>query len=171
MSVLADTPGAPAILGTNREKHVPYTVYLEVDVLKGKRFERIRDLEKQANEVEDSLETIECDGTAGVSFDFTKPVALTRQYGDIPPRLSFHGHICYRSSFTKTPVGERTVISAGEFKTGPGASNRSNRTPDPELDQVASEFKNLIETATGYAMQRLELARFIYGRGGVHFPR
>jgi hypothetical protein len=171
MSVLADTPGAPAVLGTNREKHVPYTVYLNVNVQKGKRFERIRDLKRKANEIEDDLETIECDGTTNISFDFTKPVAFTRQYGDIPPRFSFHGHICHRSSFVKAPVGERVVINSGEYKTGPGASNRSNRVPDTELDQIASAFKDLIETTTGCTMQRLELARYIYGRGGVHFPR
>lgn len=175
MSTLSDTPGAPAIYGTNRKKHVPYSCWLRVEPLPGKRFERIRDIEKQANNVETALAGIECEaGTEDLPFDFTKPVAFTRQFGNKPARLSFEGHLCVLiapNTIPKAIIGESTVVNAGEFKTGYGAAHRADRFPDPELDDLVKDFKDLIETTTGLTVIRLEVARVIYGLGGFHFPR
>ena len=173
MSILADTTNVfQAVLGTSKDKHVPFSAYLRVVPIRGKRFEIIRDMETIANQVEMLLDGI-CGSSEGVSFDYTKPVAFTPQFGNKQARLSFHGHICKianPSTFTKTPVGLRTVISGGEYKIGASASNASNRQPDPQLDQLASDFKALIEATTGLTMFKLDIANVIYGLGGFHFP-
>lgn len=165
---LSDYPGAHTLTGSNRYFHVPFSCFLRIVPIRGKRFETVHDEEKAADWAEQQLEAI-C-SSEGLVFDFTKPVAFTPQFGDKTARLSFHGHACRKTSFTKTPIGERRVINTGEYKTGPGAANASNRIPDPELDTLCKELKAQIETATGYEVIRLELARFIYGVGGEHFP-
>lgn len=174
MTALSDIPGVSPPAATASKKHVPFTCFLRVEPLPGKRWERIRDIEQLANDAEDALETIACDdGSYGLSFDFTKPVAFTRQFANKQARLSFHGHLCAQlppDTFTKTPVGERTVVNAGEYKTGPGASRRPTRYPDSSLDTLVTEFKDLIESTTGLTVTRIELARVIYGDGGFHFP-
>jgi hypothetical protein len=175
MTALSDIPGVSPPAATASKKHVAFTCFLRVEPLPGKRWERIRDIEQMANDTEALLETIACDdGSYGLSFDFTKPVAFTRQFGNKQARLSFHGHYCALlppETFTKTPVGERTVVNAGEFKTGPGASRRPTRETDPSMDTLVKELKDLIESTTGLTVTRLEFARVIYGAGGFHFPR
>lgn len=173
MSILADTTNiAQAILGTNKDKHIPFSAYLRIISIRGKRFEIIRDIETIANQVELLLDGI-CGSSDGVSFDYTKPVAFTPQFGNKQARLSFHGHICKITNpdtFIKTPVGTRTIVNCGEFKTGASSANGSNRQPDPQLDLLASDFKILIEATTGLTMFKLDIARVIYGLGGFHFP-
>lgn len=170
----ADTPGAQPLLGAAREKHISYSAHLRVTPIRGKRFEVIRNLEQIANDVQLDLSNIDC-GTIGFSFDFTEPVAFTHQFANKPARINFYGHICKLvgpdETFTKTPVGTRTIVHSGQFKTGPGASTRPRRQPNTQLDTLVAEFKDTIEAATALTMFRLELARVIYGDGGFHFPR
>jgi hypothetical protein len=146
-------------------KHVPFTASLKIVPVKGKRFETYRDLEKEANSIEDALLAM-----CGVVTDITKPVAFTPQFGNKTARLTISGHACARNTFPKAPVGERRVINAGEYKIGVGASNNSNRIPDSELDSLVVDLKNTIEASTGYKVIRIEAANHIYGVGGVHFP-
>jgi hypothetical protein len=35
---------------------------------------------------------------------------------------------------------------------------------------MVSDFKNLIESTTSLTVIKLEIARYIYGSGGSHFP-
>jgi len=169
MSQLSDTPGVTQAY--SRYAHVPFSVQLRVDPIRGKRFETIRDLETQANYLETLLESI-CNSTTDgeIDFDFTKPIAFTQQYGDKPARFSFHGHLCRRNSFPKDYLGSRTIISDNQYKTGDWATNQSNRIPDSEFNTIVFDFKNLIESTTSLVVIKLEIARFIYGSGGSHFP-
>lgn len=173
MTALADNTRT-TLLSLSANKHVPYSCWLRVDPIPGKRFERIRDLEYVANSVESILDAIVCEaGTEDLSFDVTKPIAFTRQFGNKPARLSFSGHLCALippDIFTKLPVGEQTVVNAGEIKTGPSI-NRSGRTTTSQLNTLVLNFKNLIETNTNLTVIRLEVARVIYGLGGFHFPK
>jgi hypothetical protein len=148
-------------------RYVPFTAFLKSTPIRGKRFETYRDLEKEANAIEDALAAM-C-GTSDIT-DIAQPIKFTPQFGNKSARFTIHGHACGRNTFTKAPVGERRVINAGEYKTGIGAANNSNRIPDPELDTLVSSLKSTIETATGHSITRIELADFIYGEGGVHFP-
>lgn len=169
----ADTPGAEPLLGINRSKHVPYSCELKITPIHGKRQEVAHDLEKLSNLAEAALVDVSCLATDGISFDFTRPVAYTPQFANKSARLTFHGHLCRLDdpdTFVKAPVGERIVINTGEFKTGQDASRQNNRIPDAQLNSLVSDFKAIIESATGLTVQRLEVARVIYGRGGFHFP-
>jgi hypothetical protein len=170
---LSTAPGAPPHLIT-KYAHVPFTCFLRITPLRpAKREETIREVEKNIAFVESVLDNL-CGAGSGsdgtLSFDYTKPVAYTPQFGDKTARLSFNGHICRRDAFAKTPVGERIVVNAGQFWVGPGASNASNRQPDVQLDSVVADFKAIIEAATGLVVIRLEVARYIYGAGGTTFP-
>ena len=169
MSQLSDTPGVTQAY--SQYVHAPFSIQLRVDPIRGKRFETIRDLETQANYLETLLESICNSTTEGeIDFDFTKPIAFTPQYGNKPARFSFHGHLCRRNSFPKDYLGSRTIISDNQYKTGDWATNQSNRTPDDELNIMVSDFKNLIENTTSLTVIKLEIARYIYGSGGSHFP-
>ena len=167
MPQLSDAPEVSRFPG--REKHVPFSCFLEASVFPGKRFARVRDFEEQHADLETVLESV-CSSSDDPVFDFTKPVAYTRQFGDKPPRFSFHGHLCVRTDFPKLPHGERQVISAGVILTGP-STNRATLTPPAELDTIVKDFRALLEAATGLPVIRLEVARVIYGQGGFHLPR
>lgn len=169
MSILSTTPTQPAANESRAVKFIPFTAFLRITPIRGKRFEIVRDMEKIANNVEAVLDDA-CGGSESVPFDFAKPVAFTPQFGDKTARLTLHGHTCPRYEFTKTPVGLQTVDSDEGIKIGYGTGNASNRIPDTQLDSLAREFKSLIESATGLVMYRLELAGFIYGDKGVAFP-
>lgn len=181
--LLSDAPGTQP-RGVNRVYHVPFTCFLAYTPIDGgKRMEQVYYANQLSDYVEGQLTTL-CSSTAEeVTFDYTKPIANIPQFGNHLPtsdvlassntstqaRLSFSGHICARTSFTKTPIGTRTVICSGEYKTGPGAANASNSVPDAELVALATSFKSMIESATGLTVYRLEIAGFIFGSGGSHF--
>jgi len=165
MQRLSEAPGSPP--HTSLDRFVPYSAQLRARPIRGRRFETIRDLEKEADRISSALQSL-C-GT-GVDFDVTDPVAYTRQFGNKGARFSFHGNACVQMSFTGSPVGTRTVVNAGEFKTGVGAANASNTVLDPELDTLVKSMKDDIETATGVTVDRIQLANVIYGRNGYHFP-
>jgi hypothetical protein len=170
MPVLSDAPGTIP-RGASRDVYVPFSCYLRIVPIRGKRFETVFDAQKMAATVEHNLDVL-CahSGSEDLVFDYTKPIAYTPQFGDKTAQLSFHGNCCRRDSFTKLPVGERLVINDGQFKTGAGASNASNRIPNPELDVLASDFIALVQQITGLEVIKLDLNGYIYGAGGTHIP-
>lgn len=170
---LSDIPGSNILNGLG-PVFVPFSCWVKIDPIHGKRQEVIRDMQKKAEFVEDALDTLcgASDGTGDdLAFDYTKPISFIPQFGQKTARLSFVGNACRRDSFTKTPVGERTVVNANEFETGPGASNASNRIPDAEVDALCKSLKASIEAAISpLIVIRLEIAGYIYGVSGSTFP-
>jgi hypothetical protein len=134
----------------------------------GKRFEMIRDLEKQANFVEDDLDLLNSE-TAGISFDFAKPVKFTFQFANKTARLTIHGNVTGLTRLDKVPLEEVLVINSGEFKRGTGSATAPRREPTAELDTAVFELKTLLETIVE-EVSRIDIAGFIYGEGGSHFP-
>jgi hypothetical protein len=167
---LSDSPLQRSLYGANESKFIPFTAFVKINPISGKRFETWRDMERIQDEVETLIETI-CDNSTGDTntFDFAKPIAFTPAFGNKPARLTIHGNACVRTTAPKEPVGERYVDNNGSW-LGPAASNNSNREPDAELDSIVTSLKNSIETNTGLTIYRMEVANFIYGVGGVHFP-
>lgn len=149
--------------------YVPFTAFLRITPIRGKRSESIRDMQKIAADVETEIDDL-CGVTDAVAFDFAKPVAYTPAFGDTPARLTIHGHACARTTFTKTPVGLQNVVSDGRKQTGYGAGNAINRIPDSTLNTTAKEIKDSLENATGLTVYRLEVAGYIYGISGTSFP-
>lgn len=162
---LSEAPGNPPQPWLGR--HIPFTAYIRVIPIKGKRFETYRDLEKESDRVLDALQNI-C-SSDDLVVDIANPVAFTPKFGDKHARLTITGHACFRDTFAKEPVGEHLVINCGEYKSGTGASNNANRVPDSEVDALANELKLQIESATVTEVTRIEVARVIYGEGGLHF--
>jgi hypothetical protein len=162
-------PAANEALG---DKHVPFTAFLRIVPIRGKRFETVRDMEKIAYRVEENLEHLCSSGsfTAPVSFDFAKPVAFTPQFGDKTARLTIHGHACKIPNFTKTPDGLHNKDTSDGILTGPGGGNAVNRVPDPDVSALTKELKMQIESATGLPVYRMEVAGFIFGITGETFP-
>jgi len=154
----------------NRWKFVPFTCFLKIDPRGIRRFEVVRQGERLARMVQDALEGFCAGATEDGSFDFTRPVAYTPQFGQKTTRLSFSGHFCRRETFTKTPIGQRWVDTDSGLVYGPGAANTVNSIPDPELDELVKVFKFQVESLTGLTVIRIMAAGFIYGEGGVHFP-
>lgn len=160
----------------NTAVFVPFTAFLRIEPIQGKRSEVVRDMQKKAAYVENALEDL-CQGAGTgtdaeeTEFDFAKPVAYTPAFGDKPARLTIHGHACRRTSFTKTPVGNIEYDNDGVEVTGVAAGNPSNRTPSTDLKNLCRALKAALESASGFTCYRLELAGYIFGLTGTHFPR
>lgn len=162
----SDTPGSPSPV--TQYKHVPFTAFLKISPIAGKRFERWHDMERIATKVETELANL-CGNSEEVSFDFAKPVAFTPQFGNFPARLTVHGHICRSTSFVNEPVQEATVDNSGKIQRGYTAAKNGERNADPVLASLATSFKNQLESATGLKVYRLEVAGFIFGYKGRSF--
>lgn len=163
---LSDTPMAEN-LNLRSGVLVPFTAYLKADPAAGKeRLVAYRDMQKMSAWIEDILST-PC--TDGVEMDFAKPVAFTPQFGQKTARFTVHGHACNRDTFAKQPI-ESVNVDHNEILTGYDASNKWNGIPKAALDSVCTEIKNRIESLTNLTVYRLDVAGFIYGEKGVHFP-
>jgi hypothetical protein len=163
----------PAANSANPYKFVPFTAFLRIEPVQGKRMERYFDMQKAAAYVETSLDDF-CNSTEDKFLEFAKPIAFTPAFGNKPARLTIHGHACRRIGFTKYPTGEHTLDYDGTRLTGGGCGNSANRIPDPDLDTICMELKNGFENISinGLNLQalRIEVAGFIYGQGGLTFP-
>lgn len=179
MTRLADNPLVSSLSGPGQKKFVPFTAFIRLvpNLGNGKRVEMIRDIEKQANVIQDTLEDLVDAETAGeVSFDLAQPVKFTLQFADKEARATIHGNvrldfgsITGNTDFTKTPLGTRTVINTGERVDG-NSSHNAQKTTSSVLDSAVSEVKALLEDNGISPVSRIEIAHTIYGSGGLHFP-
>ena len=84
MTRLADNTLVPSLRGPGGKKFVPFTAYIRLvaDPAFGKRFETVRDLERQANVIEDALIAfVDAETENDISFDFAFPVKfLTKKF-------------------------------------------------------------------------------------------
>lgn len=172
MTRLSTNTLVPSLRGPGSRQFLPFTAFVPVvpSLGFGKRFEMVRDLEKQANFVEDDLDLLDSD-TAGLSFDFAKPVKFTFQFGNKTARLTIHGNVTGLTRLDKVPLEEVLLIHSGEFKRGYGSATAPRREPTAELDVAVFELKALLESLPSVdEVSRIEIADFIYGEGGSHFP-
>ena len=169
MPKLSNMPGTAPYNQHLTEVHVPFTAFLKADPIGGKRFETIRSLERQSARIEEQL--VDLCGTAGSTFDFSRPVAFTFQFGDKTARFTVNGHACVRSEFTNRPLEEVAVDHDNKSQIGIGESNGARAVASPELNAIAKEVKDQLEIATGLQVIRLKIAGYIYGYKGVHFPQ
>lgn len=163
-------------------RYVPFTAYARIvpDTGFGRRFERIRDREKIADDIEDRLRDIDEDITVVTieDYDIAFPIASTPQFGNKPARVTIHGNWRWPDGveFTKTPVGEQTVVSSGEIKTGPSSHNAASMVADSDLLSAIRTIKEDLETActdgseTFLNIIKMEVTGMIFGEGGRSFP-
>jgi len=163
-------------------RYIPFTAYARIvpDTGFGRRFERIRDREKLADLIEDRLRAIDEDITAITieEYDIAFPIASTPQFGNKPARVTIHGNWRWPDGigFNKLPVGEQTVISSGEFKTGPASHNAASVVASEDLLTAVRMIKSDLETActegseTFLNLIKMDVAGLIFGEGGRSFP-
>ena len=172
MARLSLNPKVQSLRGPGGTKFVPFTVYARIIPFASEsRFEVVRSREEIANQAEEALEDIQ-DGTNSASerFDFAFPIKSTPQFGDETARITVNGNVTDVADFTKTPLEEVLVINAGEFKRGFAAGRAPNRVPSTALNDAVKELKDLIESATGLLVYKIDMAGFIFGKDGRHFP-
>lgn len=171
MPKLSDMPGTYPHL-TNSSIFVPFTCYLRIDPIRGKRQETYQHALILAALAETDLTNLctSSGGSAGLDFDYSKPLSYIPQFGNIPARLSFTGNVCRRSTYTKTPEGVQTIDNDNTVKTGMGAGNNATNVSDPIVTQLAHDFKYSIEAATGLSVVRLEISGQVFGMGGTTLP-
>lgn len=175
MTALSTSLRQPAANEDFTRVYVPFTAFVKITPIRGKRFETIRDCERIAQEVEDDIATL-CGSTELIAFDYAKPIAYTPAFGDKTARLTITGNACALAAFTSTPVGKQNVDSDNKEQTGVGAGNASNRVPDAQTDALCKSLKVAIESAISGvvgagSIYRLEIAGYIYGVSGTSFPR
>ena len=160
----------PSLRGFGSRQFIPFTAFARVipNLGFGRRFEMVRDIEKQADLVEDELDSLDSD-SAGISFDFAKPVLFTHQFADKTARLTIHGNVTGLTVLDKNPIEDVTIDFNGGARIGQGSATAPRRTPTAELNAAVTELKALLETIVD-GIFRIEIAGFIYGRGGLHFP-
>jgi hypothetical protein len=147
---------------------VPFTAYMTITVdVYGKKWEKIRLMEKFANLAEEALNDY-VDGNT--DFEFSRPVKYTVQFGNSIPRLTINGNVkVARLSMPVIPVSEVTILSGNEAKTGYGCINNSNRVPKAQIDTLAKTLKTLLESIVGSVVFAIDVDGIRYGKGGRTF--
>jgi len=151
------------------EKYVPFTAYLSISPINGKREEVRREFEILSERIEQILENF-CGGSEGMVFDFAKPVAYTPQFGNHTARFTINGHACKRNVFTNLPVGQQQIDCDNKLQVGNGAGNAANIVPSIALDAVAHELVTTLEAALGLRVFKIKVAGYDYGFKGTTIP-
>jgi len=152
------------------EKHVPFTALLRSNPVRGTRSEMRREFEILSERIEEILESLCSNSNEDITFDFSKPVAYTPQFGNYTARFTINGHACKRRTFTALPVGEQQIDCDNKLQIGNGAGNAANMIPSVELDAVAHEVVTALETAIGLHVFKIKIAGYDYGFKGTTIP-
>lgn len=178
-------------------KWVPFTVHIRIvpdhgsGVLKSKRFEYWRDMQKLSTMAYDGLidestiqvatpgggqQTSASGFRAGGTGGMTAGTAAKPQIGQSPAQLMLTGF--YQSSAKNIqPHPEKTLIHAGDVVTGPGA-RPSEVNPVSTVGTEVAALKTTLETVLDasfpagieYQIFRLDYSGVTWGDRGYHFP-
>ena len=155
--------------GVLAEKYVPFTAFLKADPpATNKRQELTHWYEVHSTLIEEQLDGL-C-ATAGGTFDYSKPIAYTVQFGDKTPRFTINGHACRRETFTNEPTQKITKDYDNKIWEGYSNTNEGNEVPSPELNTIPEEVRLQLEASTGLPVIRLKIAGYIYGYKGTTIP-
>lgn len=177
---------------------VPFTLHVRIvpargsGVLKTKRFETWRDMQKIATlmfdalENEANIELAEPGGGQHQSFlgssrsgmgGLTRGFAVKPQIGETPSQTMITG-FWDSSAPNNQPHPEHTRISGGDQYSGPATAIPWSQNPVSEVDSMAVDLKNTVEAAFSASLPsgiefnifRLDISGVIYGDKGYHFP-
>ena len=177
---------------------VPFTAHIRIvpdhgsGVLKSKRFENWRDMQKIGTLIFDALEQNanlnlaspgggqhqSFGGTGGGGLSgLTNGTAVKPQIGETPAQAMITGFFNSNDkNFQEHPDYE--LISGGESFTGPGPA-AVLQNPTTAIEVGLKVLKGIIETELAgalpagitYSVFRIEYAGIVYGDRGYHFPR
>lgn len=171
MTKLSDNKFSSPFNNKGSVKYIPFTAYIKVIPINGKRFEIIRDLENTANVVEEALDAIE-------TIDLAKPVKFTPQFGNNSARLTINGNFTTTVGSTysdndnsaKQHIESTQIIHDNGIVSGYGAAHAANRVPDPTIVSLLREFLNVLADI-GLTPYKIEVAGIIFGEGGITIPK
>lgn len=179
-------------------KWVPFTLHVRIvpargsGLLKTKRFETVRDMQKIATLMFDALENeadinmAEPGGGQHQSFlgsgrggmgGLTRGLAVKPRIGESPAQTMITG-FWNDGSPNDQPHPEHQRISGGDTYTGPATGVPWSANPVTQTDAMAVNLKNTVEAAFGASLPggvsfqifRLDISGVIYGDKGYHFP-
>jgi hypothetical protein len=178
-------------------KWVPFTLHVRIvpdrgsGVLKTKRFESIRDMQKIATlmfeslEDESNIQMAEPGGGQHQSFSgtrrggmsgLTRGFAVKPQIGETPAQTMIAGF--WNDNSPNEPAHPESLrISGGDTYYGATAI-AWDQNPDTIVSNMARNLKNTVEAAFAtdlpggvtFNIFRLEMSGVIYGDRGQHFP-
>lgn len=162
-------------------KQLPFTAYIHIGQISGKRFEQIRDLQKTASIIYDELIsdadlTIATPGGGQHRFGAGLGTAVKPRIGLNLAQLTVTGYYAVNEkNFIPQPL--RPMIHDGEFSEGYNGANAWVNNPTSSTDGYVSSLKTKIETALTNAgadpdweVHKIEILGVIYGTNGHHFP-
>lgn len=176
---------------------VPFTLHIRIvpdsgsGLSKGKRFEYVRDMQKIAHLMYESLSNIsgiqiaQPGGGQQASYyggdhnnsGLISGMAVKPQFGETPAQVMITGFVEDSGAANVQHYVEIQRISGNETYTGFAPSHATNN-PTSHLDTLVSTFKTDVETALAgdipagiiYNVFRIDMAGVIYGDRGYHFP-
>lgn len=156
------------------EAHVPFKIYLRADLPHGygNRWERIRELEKQAQFIEDDI--LAYSEVDNCNIYIARPIAFTRQFAQFVARYTVVGNIL-KTDNPKEPLEQVTRINTGEARTQYGAVNSADKSPVAIVDTYARQLYNLFRSGgtiglTNVTVLAIEVVGVRYGSGGKSIP-
>ncbi len=177
---------------------VPFTMHVRIvpdrgsGVLKSKRFESVRDIQKigtlmfDALTDEASLNIAEPGGGQHQSFlgsgrggmsGLTRGFAVKPRIGETPAQAMITG-FWNESTPNDQPHPEHERISGGDTYSGPAIAIPWTQNPVTAVDTMVTSLKSLVEAAFAtdlpggviFEIFRIDINGVIYGDRGHHFP-
>ncbi len=172
-------------------KYVPFTVYIEIFPTEpGKRTENVRELQKFATYVYDSLDGIttinlakpEGGGqtSAGMPRGLTSACAVTPQIGEQPPKLMLTGfNLVSTDNDSIQTEPTMTIIANGTTWTGYGGAHHFDQNPESTVTNEVKALKSILEAAITagvpavyeYSILSMEYNGIRWGYKGLSFPQ
>ena len=179
-------------------KWVPFTMHVRIvpsrgsGVLKTKRFETVRDMQKIATLMFDALEDeasinmAEPGGGQHQSFlgssrsgmsGLTRAFAVKPRIGESPAQAMITG-FWNDATPNNQPHPEHQRISGGDTYTGPAPAIPWSQNPNTAVDDMVTSLKNTVEAAFAtdlpsaiiFNIFRIDMSGVTYGDKGYHFP-
>jgi len=176
---------------------VPFTLHIKIvpdhgsGILKSKRLEYVRDMQKIASLMYKSVSNIagiqlaQPGGGQHASYyggdhnnsGMVSGMAVKPQFGETPAQVMITGFANDSGSANVQNYVEIQRISGNEVYTG-YAPSRAEYNPTSNLDDLVSDLKDLVTNALAadlpsgivYDIFRIEMSGVIYGDRGYHFP-
>tara|TARA_R110000868_G_scaffold115679_2_gene308768 strand:+ start:2317 stop:2841 length:525 start_codon:yes stop_codon:yes gene_type:complete len=161
-------------------------------LLKSKRFENWRDMQKIATLMFDSLESLSSlnlaepgggqhgsgsTGRTGLS-GLTRGGAVKPQIGNTPAQVMFTG-FWQDSASNNQNHPEHQRFSGGDIYTGPATAIAHVQNPQVKVDDMVIALKTAVEAAFSvdlpggitFSVFRIDMSGVVYGDRGYSFPR
>lgn len=169
---------------------VPFTVHIKLTQRLGKRFEKVRDLQKIAGYIYDGLQNVantrfaqpgggQHRSYSGIDYGALggsiPGCSVKPQFGNFPAQVMITGFY-HANADNLQPHPEKTVISHNTTYTGPGSHLYESgpvATVHSELATLKAamevEITAALPASIDYTIYRIDYNNIVYGNRGIHF--